>query len=63
MVVLVGAGRGNRTPTGLHPKVFETFASASSAIPASGEQPLASVANARTATQVGANLDNFDGAL
>jgi hypothetical protein len=29
-----GAGRGNRTPMGLRPKVFETFASASSAIPA-----------------------------
>src|SRR5215813_6229526 len=33
---LHGAGRGGRTLTGLRPKVFETFASASSAIPAWG---------------------------
>src|SRR5262245_66509725 len=30
---LHGAGRGGRTLTGLRPKVFETFASASSAFP------------------------------
>ena len=46
----VGAGRGGRTLTSLRSKVFETFASASSAIPAR-DVPLESVAGPRGPAQ------------